>query len=444
MGRRGCRIASRAAALAGLALAGLGAGPLPAAAEATAGAAGPPADCRPVAPGSALQEIVDAAAGGEAFCLAPGDYRGPVRITRPILLYGPREARIRSEGAGSTLSVEAAGAALVGFSVDGSGGRFDLLDVAVRIAADDVRVEGLEIRHALFGVLASQVNRARILGNEIVGNPKQTLGLRGDAIRLWEVRGSRVEGNHVRDARDVVVWYSPGNELRNNVIERGRYGTHFMYSHHNVIEGNRLVGNVVGIFLMYSRHVRVENNLLARSGGAAGMGLGAKESGDLRVTGNWIVGNAVGIHLDTSPLQLDEWNVFEGNAIRLSPVGISFQGTTDRNRFIGNSFRDLDIPVRMEGRGDARAAEWRGNDWGDYAGYDLDGDGVGDLPYELRTLAGELTARHPQLALFRGTPALQLVELVGHVVPLFRPTTILVDPAPRMGPPPLGEPPGAG
>jgi nitrous oxidase accessory protein len=174
------------------------------------------------------------------------------------------------------------------------------------------------------------------------------------------------------------------------------------------------------------------------------MGLGAKESGDLRVTGNWIVGNAVAIHLDTSPLQEDEWNVFEGNAVRLSPVGISFQGTTDRNRFVGNSFRDLDLPVRMEGRGDARAAEWRGNDWGDYAGYDLDGDGVGDLPYELRTLAGELTARHPQLALFRGTPALQLVELVGHVVPLFRPTTILVDPAPLMGPPPLGEPPGAG
>ena len=35
---------------------------------------------------------------------------------------------------------------------------------------------------------------------------------------------------------------------------------------------------------------------------------------------------------------------------------------------------------------------------------------------------------------FQGSPVLSLVELVGRVVPLFQATTLLVDPAPRVGP----------
>ena len=49
---------------------------------------------------------------------------------------------------------------------------------------------------------------------------------------------------------------------------------------------------------------------------------------------------------------------------------------------------------------------WEGNDFDDYAGYDLDRDGYGDLPYELRSLSGALVSQHPALAFFRGAPAL--------------------------------------
>ena len=38
----------------------------------------------------------------------------------------------------------------------------------------------------------------------------------------------------------------------------------------------------------------------------------------------------------------------------------------------------------------------------EHAGFDLDGDGIGDLPYELRSLTAQLAARHPALAFFRG------------------------------------------
>jgi nitrous oxidase accessory protein len=116
-----------------------------------------------------------------------------------------------------------------------------------------------------------------------------------------------------------------------------------------------------------------------------------------------------------------------------------FHGGADRNGFLGNSFRQNGAHVRVEGRGDAQQATWRRNDFDDYAGYDLDGDGVGDVPYELRSLSSQLTGRHPSLAFFQGAPAMGLVELVGRVVPLFRPRTLLVDSEPRLRPLDLRE-----
>ena len=126
--------------------------------------------------------------------------------------------------------------------------------------------------------------------------------MRGDGIRLWEVRESRIESNRLRDGRDLVVWYSPGNRIASNHVSGGRYGTHLMYSHGNAIEDNRYEGNVVGVFVMYSRDVEIRDNLLARSHGAAGVGLGVKESGNLTVVDNLFLQNTTGTYLDTSPL----------------------------------------------------------------------------------------------------------------------------------------------
>jgi nitrous oxidase accessory protein len=205
-----------------------------------------------------------------------------------------------------------------------------------------------------------------------------------------------------------------------------------MYSHDNVIEGNRYVDDVVGIFAMYSRNLAVRRNVIARSAGAAGVGLGLKESGGLRVEGNWFVANTTGVYLDTSPLDPADGNVFRDNVFRFSDAAVVFHGVARGNDFAANSFRDNGTAVRVEGRGDALAARWEGNHYDDYAGYDLDGDGVGDLPYELRSLTSTLESRRPALAFFRGTAAMALVELVGRALPLFQPTTLMVDPAPRM------------
>jgi nitrous oxidase accessory protein len=376
-------------------------------AAASAGARAEP--CRTIDPGQDLPTEVARAAPGSHLCLAAGDRRD-----------------------GTTVRLAQDGAALEGVTVDGSGARFDLLDAAVLVTGDDTRVENVRIVSALFGIRAEQANRVLLRGNEVVGNPEQVLGLRGDGIRLWEVRDSTVAGNRLTDSRDLVVWYSPGNRFLGNRVERGRYGTHFMYSHDNHIEDNVYTANVVGIFVMYSRRLVMVGNRLAHAAGAAGIGIGLKESGDVTLRENQLLGNTVGLYIDTSPLDETEHNHFEGNRIRFHDRAIVFHGTVDRNRFVGNSLEENRVQVALEGRGDARAADWQGNHWDDYSGYDLDQDGTGDVAYELRSLANEWIARIPALAFFRGSVAMAAVEWLGKALPLFQPTTLLVDPTPRM------------
>ena len=89
----------------------------------------------------------------------------------------------------------------------------------MRVLRDDVTVEGLRITGARFGIVVSGVHRARIVGNNVVGSGVKDFGLRGDAIRFWEVRDAVIEGNHVEHSRDIVVWYSPGNRIEGNLVD---------------------------------------------------------------------------------------------------------------------------------------------------------------------------------------------------------------------------------
>ena len=100
--------------------------------------------------------------------------------------------------------------------------------------------------------------------------------------------------------------------------------------------------------------------------------------------------------------------------------------------FAGNGFVSNVNPVAVDGGGNATGSHFDGNSWSDYAGYDLDANGDGDLPFELRSTSGALRDRRPSLAFFTETPAAGLLELLGRAFPMFAPRAILTDPAPRM------------
>lgn len=394
--------------------------------------AGPPAPagCRAVAPGVELREL--ARTPNARLCLMPGWYPGPIAIAPGTVVWGPRSALVDRREGGTVVEI-GAGATLLGATVDGSGGVFDREDAAVRLA-DDARVEGVTITNAVFGVLAERVSRVTIRKNTVLGDRHGPMGLRGDTIRLWETQDSVVTDNVVDGGRDLVVWYSDGNRIERNRVANGRYGTHLMYSHRNRVAHNVYANMVVGVFVMYSHDVAIVDNIVREAGGSAGMAVGLKDSGNIRITGNAFVHDHTAVFVDNTPLQRDHTLVVDTNLFGRCDVGVMLHGQGRRSRFTRNDFIDNGASVVVEGGGDASAIAWSGNYWSDYTGYDLDGDGVGDIGFELRSLEGDLVGHEPELAFFHGTPALAGAEAVTRLIPMYAARSLLVDPAPRMRP----------
>lgn len=402
----------------------------------------PPTDCRRVSGGD-LAAVLAAASDGERLCLAPGRWAGPVVIDKRVAIWGPREAVIGPTAAsrpGSVLTLSAAGASLAGVTLDGTNGRFDKLDAAVHVIADDVRVEGVHVVHSVYGILVEKAKRAAIVGNHVSGDADTVMGMRGDTIRLWETYHSQVVDNLVEDGRDMVVWYSSDNIIARNRVLRGRYGTHFMYSHGNQVRDNAYVDGVVGVFVMYSRRIELTGNLVLNASGASGMGIGLKDSGDITVAGNALLRDTIGIYIDETPGggSVETLRIAD-NALRQCTTAVQFHTTPQRTTIEGNDFADNLRQVAADAGTRSDAARWHGNHWDDYAGYDLDDDGVGDLPHRSESTSEDLVAQHPQLAFLRGAPALTLVDVGARLLPLWKPRTLLVDDAPRVSPPPFPE-----
>jgi nitrous oxidase accessory protein len=398
-----------------------------------------PAACLRVPAGASLQPLIDSAPPGSALCLEPGSYAGPLTIHRPLTVWGPRSAVILSGGQGTTLLVTGDNVHLFGFTIRGSGNRFDLNDSALKVTAAGDVIEGLRLEGALFGLTAERASNLTFQNNQIAGDPGRPLGLRGDAIRFWETHNSVIRHNQITGSRDIIIWYSSHNLIQQNSVYGGRYGTHFMYCSDLTVVNNRYSHNVVGIFSMYTHGVTVRNNRIQDSSQWDGMGIGVKDSDGLTVTNNLILHDDVGVYLDASPASADTGNHFTGNLVALNQTAILLHATESNTFFDSNSFRRNQLLATVEGRGDALSIQWHGNYFDDYEGYDLNRDGRGDVPFELRSFSTELTNHYPNLAFFRGAPALGLIDVLGKAFPFLQPRLILVDPSPRMQPPPTRE-----
>ncbi|MCB0219498.1 MAG: nitrous oxide reductase family maturation protein NosD [Chrysiogenetes bacterium] len=387
--------------------------------------------CRTIQSRQDLQSAIDAAPEGERLCLASGTFQGAFRISKSLTISGPRDAVIHNPDRGSTFFIKADNVVLDGFTITGSGQDYVAQDAGIFVSeSNDVKIQNLVIEDVLFGITSQKVNHLSIEDTSIVCRGKRALGMRGDGIRLWETRKSLISGNRLDQCRDMVVWYSPENIIRDNQVSNGRYGTHFMYSSRNVIRDNHFVGNVVGVFVMYSRNLLIRNNLFADAAGAAGMGLGLKESGNLEVVGNRYIHNSVGIYLDNSPLYQDDRNLFAHNEVRLGDIGITFHSSPHQNEFVANTLKDNLRLISIEGGGDALGVEWTRNYYDLYEGYDFDGDGIGDVPFELRSVVDALVNRYPQLKLFAGSLAMFLLETSSRLVPMYQPELLMKDEQP--------------
>ena len=378
-----------------------------------------------------LQQLIDAAAPNTIVTLASGWYAGPIVIDKPITLDGGNVAVIDAGGRGTVILIDTDGATIRNLRLTNSGNSHNDLDAGVQIRGNFNIVSDLKIDNCLLGIDLQQSEFNVVRRNRISSKPVD-LGLRGDAIRLWYSFDNKIEDNHVADSRDIVVWYSRNNLIKGNSATRGRYSLHFMYSQYNLVEDNDFRGNSVGIFLMYSDSVIIRNNHISHAVGAAGVGIGFKETSDVEITGNEILYCALGLHLDVSPFQPDTTNRIRNNLIAYNGIGAQFLNDWQGNVFEENTFKGNLTQVAVLGANTAKRNTWRRNHWDDYQGFDQDKDGVGDSVYELYAYADRIWMDLPAARFFKGSPVLEVLDFLERLAPFTSPDLLLRDEQPLM------------
>ncbi|MDF1528055.1 MAG: nitrous oxide reductase family maturation protein NosD, partial [Sedimenticola sp.] len=378
-----------------------------------------------------FQALVDAANENDILTPPPGTYAGPVTIDKSIVIDGQGAVVIDGGGKGSVIYLEADGVTIKGLRLTNSGESHNDIDSGIQVRGNFNVIKDNVIDNALFGIDLGQAENNIIRRNHISSKPVD-IGVRGDAIRLWYSFNNKITDNIIRNSRDTVVWYSKDNLIARNDARGGRYSLHFMYAQHNMVEGNHYEGNQVGIFLMYSDSVVIKNNYIANSLGPTGMGVGFKETSDVDVVDNQILYCATGLYLDVSPYDPEATNRITGNLIAFSGIGIQFLNDWKGNILENNRFKGNITQVTVGGGKTANRNNWKGNYWDDYEGFDRDGDGIGDKPYELYGYADRIWMDVPYAQYFKGSPVLEVLDFLERLAPFSDPDMILRDEKPLM------------
>jgi nitrous oxidase accessory protein len=389
-----------------------------------------------------LAAAIADAPDGATVTVPPGTYPGPIVLARPVTLVADGAVVLDGGGGGDVVRITAPDVTVRGFVIRNTGISLDRENAGITGLAPRTTLEDNVLEDVLFGIYLKGATDSVISGN-VIGGKDLAVQRRGDGIRIWQSHRTVIEDNVVRASRDAVMWFSDDVRLRRNRVVDGRYGLHFMYSNRNVIEDNVLEGNSVGAFLMYSRDLVVRRNVFARNRGPSGYGLGLKDMDATLGEDNVFVGNRIGLHLDTSPSSVRVHDTYRGNLFVANDIGIAFMPAVKRNRFFDNAFHENIEQVAVLGAGNFEGntftVDGRGNYWSDYRGYDLDGDGFGDLPYRAESLFENLMDREPKLRLFIYSPAQQAIEVAARAFPVVKPRPKLTDDAPLMTPPPVPD-----
>ncbi|HET8521678.1 MAG TPA: nitrous oxide reductase family maturation protein NosD [Thermomicrobiales bacterium] len=394
-----------------------------------------------VCPTCALNSVaaaISAAATGTVIEVRGGSYAGPIVVDKPITLRGVDNPVINGQDKGTVIHITSDNVTITGFTIKGTGSSHDKEDAAILVEAEHATVAENTINDALFGIVLRKSHHSVIRDN-IVRSKAADIALRGDGIKIWYSDDVVLDGNQASDGRDIILWYSNRAQVRNNQFNRERYGLHLMFSDKATITGNSLQSNSIGLYIMYSRDPVVTGNILSNNHGPSGGGLGLKDVDRAVIEGNRFVNNKIAAQVDTSPRELGIENIWTGNVFAYNEIGLAFMPSVRHNTLTENAFIDNTEQVAILGGGQLRDITWskngQGNYWSDYAGFDANGDGIGDRPYRSEKLFESLMGSHPNLRLFLFSPSATAIDFAARAFPSFRPETKLEDSSPLMSPP---------
>lgn len=376
-----------------------------------------------------IQDAVHLATDGDTIRVQAGHYleRGIV-IDKKIALIGIGRPIVDGGGNGFIFRIKSDDVLIQGFEITGTGTSHVRDDAGIEIIESKrVRILDNTLIDNYFGVYLAESDHAHIIGNKISARGTRE-STSGNGIHLFSSDSMTVVDNDIRGHRDgIYLEFVRGAIIQNNHSEGNlRYGLHFMFSDNSRYERNAFIGNGAGVAVMYSKQVDMIGNRFERNWGPAAYGLLLKDITDSRITDNRFIQNTIAMHVEgSSRLQ------FEGNLIRSNGWGMKVLANSLDNRIIGNDFIDNSFDMSTNSRSHVNHIER--NHWSRFEGYDLDGDGIGDIAYRPVRLYAVLVERHPITLILMRTLFIAMLDLAERVFPILTPEA-MIDSSPLMKP----------
>lgn len=381
----------------------------------------------PDGPVPTITAAVERAQPGAHIIVAPGRYVEPtIVIDKPLRLTGTEGAVVVAAEGAEILTVLADDVTVEGLRLLGVSTSFVDDRAAIRVErSSGCRILGNTIDDAFFGIYLAKASSCRIEGNVLTAR-KATQTTSGNGIHLWYSNGIEIADNVIRGHRDGIYleFSSDVDVSRNSASENLRYGLHFMFSDACSYEANDFVDNDAGVAVMYSKDVWMERNRFVDNWGPTAFGLLLKDITDSRIAGNLFEGNTVGLYAEgVNRVEVVE-NEFVENGRAIKLMANSLDSVFESNNFLSNTF-DVTTNSRQS------YSTFRSNYWDAYQGYDLDRDGVGDVPFYPVRLFALIVEQNEAAVILMRSLFVQVLDAAERVLPTLTPKAV-VDDRPRM------------
>jgi len=375
-----------------------------------------------------LKLAISQANGGDTLLVHPGTYReGSIVVDKPLVIIGKDHPVLDGENSYGLLRLESDSVVIRGLTLKDVGVSYVEDLAAIRIVrSKHCVIESNSLINAFFGIYLERSTDCIIRNNHVLGYADHEMNS-GNAIHLWYSSRNLIEGNHTEGHRDgIYLEFVDNSTVKNNLVENNlRYGLHFMFSDNDNYLDNTFVSNGAGVAVMFSKNIRMENNNFMDNWGGSSYGLLLKDITDSEIRNNRFSKNTTGIYGEGAIRINITGNDFVRNGWAINMLGSSNDNTIHHNNFLHNTFEVTTNSKRNQNSYD-------GNYWSDNTGsYDLDRDGVSDVPYRPVKLFSFMVANMESSTILMRSLLVDLINHAEKVAPVITPHN-LMDHSPLM------------
>jgi nitrous oxidase accessory protein len=341
-------------------------------------------------------------------------------IDKPVTIIGENHPIIDGELEGEIITVISDDVSVDGLSIINVGTSYTEDYAAIRVkASKHFVIKNLLLEKLFFGIYIEKSSYGKIYHNKIIGDAIQEYNS-GNGIQLWYSNHIEIENNDVQHMRDgIYLEFSDNCLIKNNVSQQNlRYGLHFMFSNNDIYQDNTFKNNGAGVAIMFSKKIKMYSNTFKENWGTASYGMLLKEINDAEIIGNTFEENTIGINIEGSNRIVYKNNNFINNGWAIKVRGGCYSNHFSENNFLYNSF-DISYNSNVNNNVFDR------NYWSNYAGYDLDKNGIGDVAYRPVKLFSYIVNRTPETIILLRSLFIDLIDFSEKVSPIFTPDNLL-------------------